>query len=89
MRKLFLTLLSLLPISNISMAASMRLDELSNNEKIEIIQEVLRNHPNESFDQIQIDNDIDSAIIKLAKDGFIIKNIEAKKSSGAESVGGH
>jgi len=89
MRKLFLTLLSLLPISNISMAASMRLDELSYNDKIQLIQEVIQNNPFENFDQVGIEDDINSAITKLAKDGFILKNIESMKSSGAESGGGH
>lgn len=85
---MILMFVSLLPFTSISMAASIKLNEIAQEEKIRIIQEVLKEAPEANVGNIENEADVDLAIIKLIQNGFILDAAEVKKGGGGESVGG-
>lgn len=89
MKKTILALISILPFSSISMAASMKLNDLSREEKILLIQEaMLSQEENINIETIKTESDLDMAIEKLIQNGTILDGAKTKKGSGGESVGG-
>lgn len=87
MKKLILTLISLIPLTSVSMAATIKLHEISQEEKITLILEVLESNPEIQL-EIENDSDLNKAVNQLIKNGFIVNGAEVKKGSGSESVGG-
>jgi|GEM_PF-1417613 len=89
MKKMILTLISILPFTNLSVAASIKLNDLTREEKISLIQEVMAS-PSEqiNLEEIENDLDLDKAIEKLLQNGTILDGAKTKKGSGGESVGG-
>lgn len=87
---MILTLISLLPFASLSMAATIKLDEISQGEKIKLIREVFENKFNVHVEAKDIENEmeVERALQILIDNGFIDENIQTKKGSGAESVGG-
>lgn len=88
MKKAILTLISLLPLTSISVAASMKINDMTREEKIHLIQEAMEAQPEIILNQIENDEDLDRAIEVLLKNGNILDGAKTKKGSGGESVGG-
>lgn len=89
MRKTILTLISILPFSSISLAASLKLNEMSREEKILLIQEAMVSQEESiDLDSIKAESDLDLAIEKLIQNGTILDGAKTKKGSGGESAGG-
>lgn len=84
MKKMILLLISQLPFSSLSMAASMKLNELTYTEKVQLINDVVSKNPFISIEEINEKSDIDEAVNVLVKKGYISVNA---KSTGAESGG--
>ncbi len=92
MKKIILTLATFLPISSISMAASIELNNLTKEEKISIIESAMRKVDLDfeiDFENKELENDeeLDQAIKTLLKNGMILENGKSKKGSGGESAG--
>lgn len=89
MRKTILTLISILPFSSVSVAASMKLNDLSLEDKILIIQDAMKSQEeNIDIESIKSESDLDLAIEKLIQNGTILDGAKMKKGSGGESAGG-
>lgn len=88
MRKAILTLISILPFTSVSIAASMKLNDLSREEKIMLILEAM-DKSETAIDLRDVKNvELDDAIETLLKNGALLEGAEIKKGSGGESVGG-
>ncbi len=88
MKKILLTLISLLPISTLSMAATIKLNEITREEKVQLIEELIIESGLSLPTNPESDKELDSAIKTLLKNGVILQNGKIKKGSGGESVGG-
>lgn len=88
MKKAILTLISILPFTSVSMAASIKLNDLTREEKILLIEDAMERSPDVNLNEVENESDLDKAIEKLLKDGIILDGAKVKKGSGGESVGG-
>lgn len=88
MKKVILTLVSILPFTSISIAASIKLNDLSRDEKVMLILEAMEKNET-SIDLRDLKNEeLDNAIETLLKNGYLLDGAKIKKGSGGESAGG-
>jgi hypothetical protein len=88
MKRTLLTLLTILPLGNISVASSIKLNELDQDQKSQLISELLeRANPSTIElieDRAQVTT-IDEAINILLNDQNVINSLESKKEAGSGS----
>jgi hypothetical protein len=88
MKKFILTFLTILPLGNLSVASSIKLNELDQDEKVELINELLESASTETQDLVANEAEvktIDQAINLLLKDPNVVNSLENKKEAGSGS----